>query len=54
MLEELDESHQSNVIITPHIAGGTIETRKRMFKETAEGIAGLIQNRTLDEMKEGE
>ena len=28
----------SNIIITPHIAGGTIQTRKRMFKEIAEQI----------------
>ena len=27
-----------NIIITPHIAGGTIQTRKRMFKEIAEQI----------------
>ena len=28
-----------NVLITPHIAGGTVETRKRMFRELAEQIA---------------
>lgn len=28
----------SNVIVTPHIAGGTVETRKRMFREIAESI----------------
>ena len=28
-----------NVIITPHIAGGTVETRKRMFVELANQIA---------------
>ncbi len=28
-----------NVLITPHIAGGTIETRKRMFREVATAIA---------------
>lgn len=27
-----------NVSITPHIAGGTVETRKRMFKEVSEQI----------------
>jgi len=27
-----------NVLVTPHIAGGTVETRKRMFLEVAEGI----------------
>ncbi len=26
----------SNVLVTPHIAGGTVETRKRMFLELAE------------------
>ncbi len=29
----------SNVFVTPHIAGGTIETRKRMFIELANKIA---------------
>lgn len=31
----------SNVIVTPHIAGGTINTRKRMFREIAEKICCL-------------
>lgn len=31
-----------NILITPHIAGGTIETRKRMFREVAEQIAARI------------
>ena len=35
--------HLSNVLITPHIAGGTIETRKRMFLELAEQIAQIIK-----------
>lgn len=30
---------QPNVLVTPHIAGGTVETRKRMFRELAEQIA---------------
>lgn len=30
-----------NIIITPHIAGGTVETRKRMFRELALGITKL-------------
>ncbi len=30
-----------NVLITPHIAGGTVETRKRMFLELAEAIAAI-------------
>ncbi len=32
----------NNVLITPHIAGGTVETRKRMFCEVADGIAALL------------
>lgn len=31
-----------NVFITPHIAGGTVETRKRMFRELAEQIGNLV------------
>lgn len=31
-----------NVIVTPHIAGGTVETRKRMFREIAEQVAKMI------------
>lgn len=31
----------SNVLVTPHIAGGTVETRKRMFRELAEQITSL-------------
>ena len=30
---------QNNILVTPHIAGGTIETRKRMFVEIAQQIA---------------
>ena len=37
-----DMPDRTNVLITPHIAGGTIETRKRMFKEVAEQIVELI------------
>ena len=29
---------KKNVFITPHIAGGTVETRKRMFKEVSKQI----------------
>lgn len=31
-----------NVLVTPHIAAGTVETRKRMFLETAKRIAELV------------
>lgn len=34
--------HLPNVMITPHIAGGTKETRKRMFFEVADNITKLI------------
>lgn len=33
---------QPNVQVTPHIAGGTVETRKRMFAEIASAIASVI------------
>lgn len=32
----------TNVIVTPHIAGGTVETRRRMFREVAAQIAALL------------
>lgn len=32
-------SGRNNVLVTPHIAGGTVETRKRMFLELARHIA---------------
>lgn len=35
-----------NVMVTPHIAGGTVESRKRMFLETAKRIVKLITSRT--------
>ena len=33
-----------NVLITPHIAGGTVETRKRMFQEVAKEIHSLFSD----------
>lgn len=33
--------HHHNIMITPHIAGGTVETRKRMFLEVANQIFDL-------------
>ena len=32
-----------NVIVTPHIAGGTVETRRRMFVEIASAVAKLAK-----------
>lgn len=37
ILDKIPDQH--NVLVTPHIAGGTVETRKRMFRELAEQIA---------------
>ena len=34
-------TNERNMIITPHIAGGTIESRKRMFIEIAKRISSL-------------
>ena len=34
---------KDNITITPHIAGGTVETRKRMFFELAQTLCSLIQ-----------
>lgn len=31
-----------NVIVTPHIAGGTVETRKRLFAECAQNIVRIV------------
>ena len=36
--EYAGKNNRRNVVITPHIAGGTIENRKRMFLEVAERI----------------
>ena len=36
---------QPNVLVTPHIAGGTIETRKRMFIEIADQLSLMIRER---------
>ena len=36
-------SPRDNVLVTPHIAGGTVETRKRMFRELANAIVESIQ-----------
>ncbi len=36
-------SFSRQILITPHIAGGTVETRKRMFREVAQNIAELVR-----------
>lgn len=38
----IGKNNSRNIIITPHIAGGTIETRKRMFNEIAQAISQHI------------
>lgn len=40
----IGKNNRRNVVITPHIAGGTIESRKRMFKEVAERIVNQMSN----------
>ena len=39
--------HSPNVIVTPHIAGGTVDTRKRMFKELAEQIVADVKKEKI-------
>ena len=38
-----------NVMVTPHIAGGTVETRKRMFREVANQIVEQLKESTYYE-----
>lgn len=38
----IGKNNSRNIVITPHIAGGTIETRKRMFNEIAQAISQHI------------
>lgn len=42
-----------NILITPHIAGGTIETRKRMFHEIAVSIVDCIIDNPIKEKNVG-
>ena len=42
--EYTGRNNRRNVVITPHIAGGTIESRKRMFNEVADRIVSALQN----------
>ena len=42
--EYAGRNNSRNIIITPHIAGGTVETRKRMFKEVAVQIKKLAED----------
>ncbi len=36
-------SGEPNILITPHIAGGTVETRRKMFCELAESVCCLCE-----------
>lgn len=36
------KNNNRNIIMTPHIAGGTIETRKRMFREVSRRISDFV------------
>ena len=40
----VSRSNRRNIIITPHIAGGTIESRKRMFLEAAKQVAEVAKS----------
>lgn len=40
--EYIGKNNGRNIVITPHIAGGTIETRKRMFAEVTERLVNEI------------
>ena len=40
------KNNRRNMVITPHIAGGTIESRKRMFNEVVDRIVRQIQRYT--------
>ena len=39
----IGKNNSRNILITPHIAGGTVETRKRMFRELAERVDRLLE-----------
>ena len=42
-LRDLWESEQDNVIVTPHIAGGTVASRIRLFNECTENVVGFVK-----------
>ena len=41
----IGKNERDNIIITPHIGGGTIETRKRMFAEVTDRIIRTVRER---------
>lgn len=50
VVEKISDS--PNVLITPHIGGGTIETRKRMFIEISEAIIHGLEKNFISPKKE--
>lgn len=41
--EYVGKNNGRNIVITPHIAGGTIESRKRMFAEVTSGLINTVK-----------
>lgn len=46
-VEGLWNGEQDNVIVTPHIAGGTIQSRIRMFEEVSTNVVMTLKNLTV-------
>lgn len=44
-IKDLWDSSMKNVIVTPHIGGGTIESRIRLFNECSENVVKAIDQR---------
>lgn len=38
------DEQMNNVIVTPHIAGGTVQSRMRLFKDCVNGVIGVLNN----------
>ena len=47
MPELIQKNNGRNVIFTPHIAGGTIETRKRMFTELTNYLVNRMNSEVI-------
>ena len=43
-IKDLWDQSMNNVIVTPHIGGGTIESRIRLFNECAENVIKIFSN----------